>query len=40
MLNNVELYCGNFGFQRYEPKTHPKEIYSEPESSPPVMKTG
>ena len=24
MLTNVDLYCNNFGFQRYPPKTHPK----------------
>ena len=32
MLKNVDLYCNHFGFQRYPPKTHPKEIYSDPES--------
>lgn len=32
ILRNMEAYSQAFGFKRYEQKTHPKEIYSEPKS--------
>jgi hypothetical protein len=32
MLMNVDRYCEEFGFRKYEPKSHPRQIYSEPQS--------
>lgn len=40
ILQNMEAYCLAFGFHRYEQKTHPKEIYSEPVSTSPPIQTG
>lgn len=33
ILQNMEAYSETYGFRRYEQKTHPKEIYSEPVST-------
>ena len=33
ILQNIDLYCETYGFRKYEQKTHPKEIYSEPVST-------
>jgi len=30
ILNNVEVYCGQFGLQKYGPRQHPLSIYQEP----------
>lgn len=32
ILQNIDAYCESFGFGKYDPKCHPKEIYSEPVS--------
>ena len=34
MLQNVDAYCKRFGIRKYPPKTHPTEIYEQPESTP------
>jgi hypothetical protein len=36
----MEAYSEAFGFKRYEQKTHPKEIYSEPVSKEWPMQMG
>jgi hypothetical protein len=39
ILKNIDAYCKRFGFKQYEPKSHPKEIYSEPVSNLSVIQT-
>jgi hypothetical protein len=39
ILQNMDAYAETFGFRKYEQKTHPKEIYSEPVSTASPMQT-
>ena len=34
MLKNIDIYCKKFGLKKLGRKTHPEDIYTDPQSRP------